>query len=263
MAHIHPTAIVDPKASLGEGVVVGPYCTIGPDATLGDRTRLISHVVIDGRTTLGADCTVHPFAVLGGPPQHLAHKGEPTVLEIGDRNVIREHVTMHTGTVAGGGVTRIGSDGLFMVSSHVAHDCQVSDKVVFAASATLGGHVKIEEGVFLGGLCAVHQWNRVGRFAFVGAGTIVTKDVIPFGSVWGEVHARLEGLNLVGLKRRGFNRDTIHDMRAAYRLLFANEGTLQERVEDVAETYGGSPEVSEIIAFIRADASRPLCLPSD
>jgi UDP-N-acetylglucosamine acyltransferase len=150
-----------------------------------------------------------------------------------------------------------------MVASHVAHDCVVGDRVVFANNATLGGHAQVAEGVFMGGLSAVHQWNRVGRFAFVGAGTIVTKDVIPFGSVWGEVHARLEGLNLVGLKRRGFSRETIHDLRAAYRLLFAPEGTLQERIDDVAETYGASPEVSEIVDFIRADANRPLCLPKD
>lgn len=260
---IHPTAIIAPGAQLGEGVEIGPYCVVGERVTLGARTRLISHAVIDGVTTLGEDCTVFPFAMLGGPPQHLAHKGEPTQLILGDRNTVREHVTMHTGTVMGGGVTRVGSDGLFMVSSHVAHDCQVGDRVVFAASATLGGHAQIEEGVFMGGLSAVHQWNRVGRFAFVGAGTIVTKDVIPFGSVWGDVHARLEGLNLVGLKRRGFSRDTIHSLRAAYRLLFADEGTLQERIDDVAESYGGSPEVQEILDFIRADAQRPLCLPRD
>lgn len=260
---VHPTAIVAPGANLGEGVEVGPYCIVGEHVTLGAHTRLIAHVVIDGITRLGEDCTVYPFVMLGGPPQHLAHKGEATRLVIGDRNTIREHCSMHAGTVAGGGVTRIGSDGLFMVSSHVAHDCEVADRVVFAASATLGGHAKVEEGVFLGGLSAVHQYNRVGRFAFVGAGTIVTKDVIPFGSVWGDVHARLEGLNLVGLKRRGFNRDTIHDMRAAYRLLFADEGTLQERIDDVAQAYGAVPEVKEILDFIRTDATRPLCLPRD
>jgi UDP-N-acetylglucosamine acyltransferase len=258
---IHPTALVEPGAELGEGVEVGPYCIVGARAKLGDRTRLVSHAVIEGDTRIGPESVVYPFAVLGGAPQHLAHRGEDTRLEIGARNVMREHVTMHAGTVMGGGVTRVGSDGLFMVNTHVAHDCVVGDRVAMANNASLGGHVQVGDFVFVGGLAGVHQHTRIGRYAFIGASAMVTKDVIPFGSVWGN-HAHLEGLNLVGLKRRGFPRDTINDLRSAYRLLFGPEGTFQERLEDAARVYAASPEVREIVDFIRADANRPLCLPT-
>jgi UDP-N-acetylglucosamine acyltransferase len=257
---VHPTAIVEPGAELASEVEVGPFCTVGPHVRLGERVRLISHVVLEGATEIGADCVVGPFAMLGGAPQHLAHRGEPTRLVIGQRNVIREHATMHTGTAGGGGVTRVGSDGLFMVNTHVAHDCVVGDRVAMANGAALGGHVQVGDHVFLGGLAAVHQHTRIGRQAFVGASAMVTKDVIPFGSVWGN-HAHLEGLNLVGLKRRGFAREAINDLRSAFRLMFGPEGTFQERVEDAARVFAASPEVQEIVSFIRADANRPLCLP--
>ncbi len=258
---IHPTAIVQPGASLGEGVAVGPYCVVGPEVRIGDRTRLVSHVVVDALTEVGADCTLFPFAHLGGPPQHSGHRGESTRLIVGDRNVIREQATMHTGTLGGGGVTTVGHDGLFMVASHVAHDCVVGDHVTLANNAALGGHVRVGDWVFIGGLAGVHQWTRIGRYAFVGASAMVTKDVIPYGSVWGN-HAHLEGLNLVGLKRRGFSRETVNGLRAAYRLLFAEEGTFVERQELVAETYAHSPEITEILGFIRESGPRPLCLPS-
>jgi UDP-N-acetylglucosamine acyltransferase len=260
MTQIHPTAIVDPAAQLGQDVEIGAFCTVGPKVQLGDGVQLVSHVVIEGATQIGAGTTVHPFAVLGGAPQHLAHKGEDTRLVIGERNIIREHVTMHTGTVGGGGVTTVGSDSLYMVAAHVAHDCVVGDRVTFANNATLGGHVTIGDFVFMGGLSAVHQFTRIGRYSFVGGGGVVTKDVIPYGSVWGN-HAHLEGLNLVGLKRRGFTREAINALRAAYRLLFADEGTFQERLDDVVEAHAGTPEVMEIVDFIRAEANRPLCLP--
>ncbi|MFN3858312.1 MAG: acyl-ACP--UDP-N-acetylglucosamine O-acyltransferase [Caulobacter sp.] len=261
MSRIHPTAIVAEGARLDPTVEIGPFCMVGPDVTLGARTRLISHAVVDGVTTLGEDCVLHQFVSLGGPPQHSGHKGEPTRVEIGDRNVFREGVTVHAGTVMGGGVTRIGSDGLFMVNTHIAHDCIVGDRVTMATGAAIGGHAVINDFVFVGGLVAVHQFSRIGRYAFLGGGGIITKDVIPYGSVWGN-HAHLEGLNLVGLKRRGFDRETISAMRAAYRLLFADEGTFQERLEDVASTYSAVEQVMEIVAFIREDATRPLCLPS-
>lgn len=260
MTQIHPTAIVSPGAQLGQDVEIGAFCTIGPQVQLSDGVRLVSHVVVEGATQIGASTTIHPFAVLGGAPQHLAHKGEDTRLVIGERNIIREHVTMHTGTVGGGGVTTVGSDSLYMVGAHVAHDCVVGDRVTFANNATLGGHVVIGDFVFMGGLCAVHQFTRIGRYSFVGGGGVVTKDIIPYGSVWGN-HAHLEGLNLVGLKRRGFTREAINALRAAYRLLFADEGTFQERLDDVAEAHAGTPEVMEIVDFIRAEANRPLCLP--
>lgn len=257
---VHPTAVVDPKAQIGDDVSIGPFCVIGPNVTLGARTKLMSHVVIDGVTTLGEDNVVYPFATLGGPPQHTAHKGEPTQLVIGDRNLIREHATMNTGTVGGGGVTRVGSDGLYMIESHVGHDCIVGDQVILTKQATLGGHCEVGDFVIVGGLAAVHQRTRVGRHAMIGGLAAVVKDVIPYGSVWGN-HAHLEGLNLLGLKRRGFSRETINAMRAAYRMLFANEGTFNERLEDTVETYASCPEVMEIVDFIRADASRPICLP--
>ena len=260
MTRIHPTAIVSPGAQLGQDVEIGAFCTVGPQVQLGDGVRLVSHVVIEGATQVGAGTAVHPFAVLGGAPQHLAHKGEDTRLVIGERNIIREHVTMHAGTVGGGGVTTVGSDSLYMVGAHVAHDCVVGDRVTFANNATLGGHVVIGDFVFMGGLCAVHQFTRIGRYSFVGGGGVVTKDIIPYGSVWGN-HAHLEGLNLVGLKRRGFSREAINALRAAYRLLFADEGTFQERLDDVAEAHADTPEVMEIVDFIRSEANRPLCLP--
>lgn len=260
MASIHPTAIVSPGAELDEGVVIGPYCIVGEAVKLGRNVRLTSHVVVEGVTDVGEDSIIHGFANIGGPPQHLAHKGEPTRLVIGPRNIIREHVTMHTGTASGRGVTTIGADGLYMVGSHVAHDCIVGDQVVLAKGATLGGHVEMGDFVFMGGLAAIHQFSRVGRYAFIGGLAAVTKDVIPYGSVWGN-HAHLEGLNLVGLKRRGFSRETIVAMRGAYRLLMADEGTFQERLEDTAQTFGEVPEVMEVVNFIRADGNRPLCLP--
>jgi UDP-N-acetylglucosamine acyltransferase len=260
MSRIHPTAIVAGGAILADDVEIGPYCIIGESVKLGSGVRLLSHVVIEGVTQVGEGCTVHPFASLGGPPQHAAHTGEPTRLVIGDRNLIREYVTMNAGTPFGRGVTTIGSDGIFYTGAHVAHDCIVGDHVILTNCATLGGHAHVGDYVIMSGLAAAHQYTRIGRHAFVGGLAAVTKDVIPFGSVWGN-HAHLEGLNLVGLKRRGFSREVINDLRAAYRLLFADEGTLQERVEDVARVYAGSPEVTEIIEFIQADSARPLCLP--
>lgn len=260
MSRIHPTAIVAAGAVLADDVEIGPYSTVGANVVLGPRVRLISHVVVEGHTEVGEDCIVHPFAYLGGPPQHTAYRGEPTRLVIGPRNLIREHATMHIGTAQGRGVTTVGADGLFFTQSHVAHDCVVDDHVILSHAAALGGHVTVAEYAIIGGLAAVHQYTRVGRHVNIGGLSAVTKDVIPFGSVWGN-HAHLEGLNLVGLKRRGFARETINDLRAVYRLLFADEGTLQERVEDVARVFANSPEVSEIIEFIQADSNRPLCLP--
>lgn len=260
MTAIHPSAVVDPHACLGEGVEIGAYSIIGRHVRLGDRVKVRSHVVIEGRTHVGEDSVIHPFATLGGPPQHAGYAGEPTRLEIGARNVLREQVTMHCGTAGGRGVTTVGADGFFMVGVHVGHDCVVGDKVVMANCATLGGHVVVGDHVIMGGLSAVHQNTRIGRHAFVGGMAGVNHDVIPFGNVWGN-HAHLEGLNLIGLKRRGFAREVINTLRAAYRMLFAEEGTFQERLEDTAEVYAASPEVMEIVDFIRAQSDRPLTTP--
>jgi UDP-N-acetylglucosamine acyltransferase len=260
MTRIHSTAIVDKAAQLAGDVTVGPYSVIGADVVLGAGVTIASHVVVEGHTELGEGCAVHPFAVLGSAPQHAGHKGEPTRLVIGARNLIREQVTMHCGTAMGRGVTTVGSDGFFMVGVHVGHDCIVGDHVVMANTATLGGHVVMEDYVIMGGLSAAHQYTRIGRHAFVGGMAGVNHDVIPFGNVWGN-HAHLEGLNLVGLKRRGFSREAINALRSAYRMLFAEEGTFQERLDDTAYAYSGSPEVMEIVEFIRADSSRPLTTP--
>ena len=260
MTAIHATAIVDPRAQLGDDVEIGPYSIIGPDVSLGARVRVRSHTVIDGHTQIGDDCEIYPFCSLGAAPQHTAHQGEPTRLVLGARNLIREHVTMHAGTAFGRGVTTIGSDCLFYVGCHVAHDCIVGDHVILINSATLGGHVVVEDYVIMGGLSAAHQNTRVGRHAFVGGMAGVNHDVIPFGNVWGN-HAHLEGLNLVGLKRRGFAREQINTLRAAYRMLFAEEGTFQERLDDTAYAYAASSEVMEIVDFIKADATRPLTMP--
>ncbi|HSZ50758.1 MAG TPA: acyl-ACP--UDP-N-acetylglucosamine O-acyltransferase [Caulobacteraceae bacterium] len=260
MTAIHATAIVDRAANLGPDVEIGPYCIVGAGVTVGARTRLQSHVVLEGDTRVGEDCVLHPFVNLGGPPQSKGYRGEPTRLVLGDRNVLREHVTMHRGTANGRGVTSIGSDGFFMAGVHIGHDCVVGEQVTMANTATLGGHVVVEDFVGIGGLAAAHQFTRIGRHAFVGGMAGVNNDVIPFGNVWGN-HAHLEGLNLVGLKRRGFPREVINTLRGAYRMLFAEEGTFQERLEDTATAYAQAPEVMEIIAFIRADANRPLTTP--
>ena len=261
MAAIHPTALIDDGASLGEGVEVGPYCVIGPEVTIGPRTRLLSHVSVTGRTDVGADCIIHPFAALGAPAQDFKHKPEdPVSLHIGDRNVIREHVTMHMGTKAGRGVSKVGSDGFYMVGAHVAHDCTVGDHVVFANNATLGGGSDVGDYVIMGGLSALHQQCRIGKYAFVGGGAPVVGDIIPFGMVSNDGY--LGGLNLVGLKRRGFSREAIHDLRAAYRLLFAEEGAFTERVDDAARLFEGRAEVQAVIEFLRAPARRPLCFPA-
>ncbi len=260
MAEVDPTAIVEPGAQLGEGVVVGPWCTVGPDVALGDRVRLISHVTVAGRTTIGPGTEVYPFASIGMPPQDLKYRGEASRLEIGAGNTIREHVTMNPGTEGGGMVTRVGDNGLFMIGAHVAHDCEVGDNVVFANNASIAGHVTVGDYAILGGLSTVHQFCRIGAHAIIGLNTAVVGDVIPFGSASGD-RARLFGLNVEGLKRRGFARSDIHALRTAYRLLFAEEGTLSERLEDVARIYADNAAVMDIVSFVRADSSRPVCQP--
>lgn len=260
--NIHPTAIIDSAAKLGADVSIGPYCVIGPHVELGDRATLLSHVVIDGRTRIGAETTVYPFASLGHRPQDLKYKGEPSTLEIGARNQIREHVTMNPGTEGGGMATRVGDDNLFMMASHVAHDCQVGNHVVMANNATLAGHVTVGDYVIVGGLSAVHQFVRIGPYAIIGGMSGVESDVIPFGLVKGE-RAHLAGLNMVGLERRGFDRDEIKALRSAYRMLFAPEGTLAERVEETASRYKDQEQVLSVVEFIRAAASRPLCQPNN
>ncbi len=260
MTKIHPTAIIEPGASIGADVAIGPYCCVGANVTLGDRVQLYSHIVVTGRTEIGDDTRVFPFASIGHPPQDLKYKGEPSTLVIGRNNVIREHVTMNPGTEGGGMVTRVGDGCLFMVGSHVAHDCKIGDHVIMANNATLGGHVEIGDFAILGGLSAVHQFARIGRHAMIGGMSGVEQDVIPYGSVMGD-RARLSGLNIIGLKRRGFSRENIHALRTAYRLLFAQEGAFAERLDDVVEMFENNETVMEIVSFMRAASSRGVCQP--
>jgi UDP-N-acetylglucosamine acyltransferase len=262
MARIHATAIVAPGAVLAEDVVVGPYCIVGEDVALDAGVVLYAHVVVDGRTTIGADTRIFPFASIGFEPQDLKYRGEPSRLAIGCRNTIREYVTMSPGTAGGGMITRVGDDCLFMVGAHVAHDCRIGDHVILVNNATLGGHVVVEDYAILGGLSAVHQFVRIGRHAMIGGMSGVERDVIPYGLVMGE-RARLTGVNIVGMQRRGFSREDIHGLRSAYQLLFYAGGTLSDRVSEAADRFGGIGPVEDIIAFIRADSSRAICQPKE
>ena len=214
MPQIHPTAIVAPAARVADDVVIGPYCVIGDDVELGAGVRLAAHVVVDGRTAIGDGTRIFPFASIGLEPQDLKYQGEASSLVIGRDNTIREYVTINPGTAGGGMVTRIGDDCLFMIGAHVAHDCQIGDHVIMANNATLAGHVVIEDYALLGGLCAVHQFVRIGRHAMIGGMSGVERDVIPYGQVMGN-RARLTGLNIIGMQRRGFSRDEIQGLRRA------------------------------------------------
>jgi len=260
MADIHPTAVVADGAQLGQDVTIGPFCVVGPHVVLGDRVRLVSHVVVDGRTQIGAETEIYPFASIGPPPQDLKYAGEPSELIVGARTRIREHVTMNPGTKGDNMVTRVGDDCLFMMSSHVAHDCVIGNHVIMANNATLGGHVHVGDYAIIGGLAAVQQYVRIGKHAMIGGMSGIERDVIPYGLTHGE-RARLTGLNLVGLKRRGFSSDQVHDLRVAYRMLFAIEGTLSERVDDVLDEHGDSDAVRDIVDFIRTDSSRKILQP--
>ena len=260
MTDIHKTAIVDKEAGIGDGVTIGPYCVVGAQVTLEDNVILKPHVVVDGRTTIGAGTQIYPFASIGLPPQDLKYKGEDSRLVIGRNNVIREYVTINPGTEGGGMETRVGDNGLYMIGAHIAHDCKVGNGVIMVNNATLGGHVVVEDFVVIGGLAAVHQFVRIGEHAMIGGLSGVEHDVIPFGSVMGE-RASLSGLNIIGLKRRGFDRDTIHGIRAAYRDLFASEGTLEERLDKVAGDFADNSVVQQVAAFIRGDSKRGLVIP--
>jgi UDP-N-acetylglucosamine acyltransferase len=262
MPQIHPTAIVASGARLASDVVIGPYCTIGEQVELGPGVSCRSHVVIEGRTTIGAGTRIFPFASIGHEPQDLKYQGEDSALLIGARNTIREYVTMNPGTTGGGMVTRVGNDCLFMVGAHVAHDCQIADHVIMANNATLAGHVVLEEHAFLGGLCAVHQFVRIGRHAMIGGMSGVERDVIPYGQVMGD-RARLTGLNIIGMQRRGFTREEIQALRNAYQLLFHSEGTLSDRVGATALRFAGIAPVEDIVQFIRADSTRAICQPKE
>ena len=257
---IHPTAIVESGATLGKGVRIGAFSHIDSDVELGDGVEIMSHVVIGGTTRIGKGCRVFPFASIGQQPQDLKFHGESSRLEVGDDNSIREYVTMNPGTEGGGMVTRVGSGGTFMVGAHVAHDCIIGDSVIMANYASLGGHVLVGDHAIIGGLAAVHQFVRIGPHAMIGGMSGVEQDVIPYGSVMGD-RAALCGLNIVGLKRRGFSRESIRTMRNAYRQLFDSQGTLKERAEQVGNSFSETPEVMDIVGFISDESARAICLP--
>ncbi|HEX3863107.1 MAG TPA: acyl-ACP--UDP-N-acetylglucosamine O-acyltransferase [Stellaceae bacterium] len=261
MPQIHPTAIVALGASLADDVTIGPYCVIGGDVVLGSGVTLAAHVVIDGRSTIGDGTRIFPFASIGQEPQDLKYQGEASSLTIGRNTTIREYVTINPGTAGGGMVTRVGDDCLLMVGAHVAHDCQIADHVIMANNATLAGHVTVGEYARLGGLCAVHQFVRIGPHAMIGGMSGVERDVIPFGQVMGN-RARLFGLNIIGMQRYGYSREEIQGLRSAYQCLFAADGTLNDRVNETAQRFGGIGPVGDVIAFIRADSSRAICQPN-
>ena len=257
--NIHSAAIVEAGAELGTGVTVGPFAVIGPKVRLGDGVTVKSHAVITGVTEIGADSVIFPFASVGEVPQDKKFGGEETRLVIGARNRIREGVTLNTGTAGGGGVTRIGDDGLFMTGAHVAHDCQVGDRVILVNNAGLAGHCVAEDDVIVGAYSATHQFVRLGRGAIIGAVTFVTRDVIPYGLVQGP-RGELDGLNLVGLKRRGVSRDDITALRAAYQALAQGEGAFQDRARRLGEETA-SDYVRTITDFVCGDSDRSFLTP--
>ncbi len=259
---IHPSSVIEAGARLGAGVTIGPFCHVGAQAELGEGVELLSHAAVAGRTNIGARTRIFPFASIGHQPQDLKYKGEPSTLRIGADCLIREGVTINPGTEGGGMATVIGDKCVFLANSHVAHDCRLGNNVILSNNVMLAGHTRIGHFVILGGGSAVQQFVRVGDHAFIGGLAGVDHDVIPYGMALGN-RAYLAGLNLVGLKRRGFAREAIHDLRRAYRLLFAEEGTLKERVEDVAEEFSSHPQVHEILDFIREGGDRAILTPRE
>lgn len=247
---IHATALVDPGAQLGRDVVVGPFCVIEADVVIGDRTRVDAQARIHSHTRIGADCHVHSFAFVGGDPQHLKYQGEPTLLEIGDRNTIREYTTLHRGTVGGGGATRVGSDCLLMAYTHIAHDCVVGDNVIMANAATLGGHVQVGSKAVLGGLCAVHQFVRIGDYAFIGGKAGISLDIPPYMIATG-TPAKLYGPNMIGLKRQGFSKQALAEIEKAYKIIWRSGKKRQEAIFEVEHSYPDSAEVVFLLDFLR------------
>jgi UDP-N-acetylglucosamine acyltransferase len=260
MNRIHPTAIVEDGARLGDEVTIGAYCLVGSDVVIEDGVVLESHVVVSGRTTIGARTRVSAFAAIGGEPQDLSYQGESTAILIGPDCVIREYATINRGTAKGRGTTTVGANCFLMIGSHIAHDCLVGDHVILTNQSTLGGHCEVGEYAILGGLAAVQQWTRIGAHAFVGGLTGITRNVIPFVMVTGYRDV-LAGINVRGLKRRGFDKETIHALRAAYEAFFFQSGSRAERLGRVAERFGDVPAVRQMIDFIRAIGDRPMSLP--
>ncbi|GAQ94779.1 UDP-N-acetylglucosamine acyltransferase [Thermodesulfovibrio aggregans] len=257
MSQIHKTAIVSSKAEIDEGAVIGPYCIIGDDVKIGKGTRLMSHVQIEGITEIGENCTIFPFTTIGFPPQDLKYRGEKTGVKIGNNNIIREYVTIHRASVSGDGWTVIGDNNFIMAYVHIAHDCKIGNSVILANLATLAGHVEVEDFVFIGGLVAVHQFTRIGAHAMIGGFSGVGQDVPPFTMASGP-RAKLYGLNTVGLKRRGFNDETINILKKAYKILFRDKLQLKEAIEKVKNELPQIAEIKHLIEFIEAN-KRGIC----
>ena len=259
MLAIDPTARVAPGAVIGANVEIGPYCVIGPHVAIRDDCKLIAHVHLAGHTSIGPGTAIYPFASLGTPPQSVHYKGEPTRLIVGARCQIRESVTINIGTQGGGGATTVGDDCFLMVGSHVGHDCQVGRSVIIANNTMLGGHCQVGDHVFIGGHCAVHQHVRIGEGVMVAGFSAFADDVIPFGFVLQPI-ARLVGINIVGMRRRGASKDAIRAVQEAYALLFEGEGEFAPRIDKAEAEFGGIPEVAKIIAFLRTKGRRPVML---
>jgi UDP-N-acetylglucosamine acyltransferase len=248
---IHPTAIISPNSEIAEGVKIGPYAVVGPEVEIGPDTEIGPHTVIEGHTRLGKKIQVFQFASIGAPPQDLKYSGEPTRVEIEDQTIIREFVTIHRGTQGGGGITRVGKQCLLMAYCHVAHDCQVGDRVIMANGVTLGGHVEIGESVIIGGLSAIHQFCRIGTHAFLGGMSGTNKDIPPYVKYWGQ-RDHLYGLNLVGLRRQGLSREVVEALEKAYRMIFQESDTVKEALDIVESSLGDIPEVKKFTEFIRS-----------
>jgi len=248
---IHPTAVVSRRATIGKGVKIGAFCTVDEFVTLGDGCELLSHVSITGRTTIGQNNRFFPFCSIGAEPQDLKFHGEPSEVVIGDNNTFREYATVHRGTEGGGMLTRIGDNNLFQTYTHVAHDCQIGSDIVLACSAILAGHVEVHDGAIVGAMSAVHQFCRIGRNAMLGATCTVLKDMPPFTIGGGGYHMSLSGLNIVGLKRKGFANDDIRVLKDVYRMIFKGSGLLKERLAKVEDLNLNNAYVDELIAFVR------------
>lgn len=249
---IHPTAIVDPKSKVHPSCKIGPYCVIGADVELGEGCHLVSHVAMEGPTKIGVDNGFFPFTSIGMAPQDITYAGEPTRLEIGDHNVVREFVTINRGTMKGGGCTRIGSHNLIMAYTHIAHDCQVGSYIIMANAATLGGHVTVGDWATVGALCPVHHFVRIGAHAFIGGGTTITRDVLPFSKTSAERGTHAYGLNAVGLERRGFTKDRIKKIHHAYKVLLASKLNTSQAIGKLKAEADGGEDVEMLISFIEA-----------